>query len=65
MPWLISFHEAIMDIRFCWQNGNLEKALEEARQFIKQIGEDRVIHIYTTFTEDVGWCVNIVYTLKK
>jgi hypothetical protein len=52
----------MLDINYCYQGGDLDKALVEAADFVKEIGEVEVEHVYATHDEETGgWTVNVVY----
>jgi hypothetical protein len=55
--------EAIYDIEHCYQNGNLEDALIEAAEFVRDLGEDRVVHVIARLDcgEPGAWWVDVIY----
>lgn len=58
--------EAIYDIEHCYQNGNLEDALMEAAAWVRELGEDRVVHVIARLDENVSgaWWVDVIYRVQ-
>ena len=55
----------IYDIESCYSDGLLDKALQRAAEFIREIGEKNVLHIVSHFDEVLEvWYVNVVYKRK-
>ena len=52
------------EIEECYHDGDLDKSLTQALEFIKRIGEDAVRHVYTRNTLVVGWTVDVIYVPK-
>ncbi|MBP8291125.1 MAG: hypothetical protein KAX65_00040 [Caldilineaceae bacterium] len=59
--------EAIYDIAHCYQNGDLENALMEAAAWVKELGEDRVVHVIARLDENIpgAWWVDVIYRVKQ
>ncbi len=52
------------EIEECYHNGDLDKALIQALEFIKRIGEDGVRHVVAR-NGQIGWTVDVVYVPKN
>ena len=52
------------EVEYCYKNGNLDQALQEAAEFIRKIGETRVVLVSTEEKEPIGWTVFVVYQAK-
>ncbi len=53
------------EIEECYHNGDLGKALMQAIEFIRRIGENDVRHVVAHNNERVGWTVDVVYVPKN
>jgi hypothetical protein len=51
------------ELEYCYHNGNLDQALQQAAEFIHKIGDTRVV-LVSTQNDDVGWTVFVVYESK-
>jgi hypothetical protein len=52
-------------IEYCYDSGDLAKALKQAADFVTRIGEQYVDTVTTNFTEDAGWTVMVVHTERS
>lgn len=52
----------MQDIEYCYSGGDLKDALLAAAEFVREIGERNVIHVFTHHDDKIdAWYVNIVY----
>ena len=51
------------EVNSCYQNGDISKALEEAAEVIRRIGEENVLHVIARRDDDIlgAWWVDVVY----
>lgn len=53
-------------IEYCYDNGDLARALELAAAFARKIGEEKIHHIVARLDDEVkgAWWVDVVYEAK-
>lgn len=49
------------ETEFCYSGGYLDQALYMASEFIRKIGEDKVLIIASENDESLGWTIFVVY----
>lgn len=49
------------EIEYCYFDGWLDKALEQAAQFVKKNDEYAVEAVVANHTDEAGWTVMVVY----
>lgn len=57
----------MFQIEFCYSNGDLARALEQAAAFVRKIGEDKVHHVVARPDPAIegAWWVDVVYQTEK
>lgn len=52
-----------MEVEYCYSNGDLARALVQASETVKKIGEGRVLHVIARLDDKVegAWWVDVVY----
>jgi len=54
-------------IEFCYSNGDLARALAQAAEFVKKVGEQNVHHVVARPDPaiDGAWWVDVIYQTEK
>lgn len=50
-------------IEYCYSNGDLARALAQAAEFVKKVGEKNVIHVIARLDDEVkgAWWVDVIW----
>lgn len=50
-------------IEYCYSNGDLVRALNQAAKFVETIGEDKVVHVIARLDDEVtgAWWVDVIW----
>ena len=57
----------MIEIEYCYSNGDLARALELASHIVKRVGESNVLHVIARQDDEVkgAWWVDVIYTKQE
>ncbi len=55
----------MIEIEYCWCDGDLEKALRDAADFVAKLREEQVHYICPRRDDQLGWFIDIVWQRYK